>query len=56
MLEVKDEELKSIVGGSVTGTLINALNSLIKTIYSFGQNFGGAARRIVTNKTCSCSR
>lgn len=47
------EQLRSIYGGaSISGTLINAFNSALKTIYSFGQNFGTAVRRITKRNLC----
>ena len=48
------QELLQIAGGrSISGTLVNAFNSAFKTVYSFGQNFGGAMRRIITRRLCS---
>lgn len=47
-------ELLQIVGGrSISGTLVNAFNSAFKTIYGFGQDFGGAMRRFLSRKLCS---
>lgn len=48
----KDETLKLIVGGSLSGSIINYTAALFKTIYGFGQEFGGAIRRISTGKLC----
>lgn len=52
---IKIEDLKNIIGGktSISGTLINAGVSAFKTIYSFGQYFGSAIRRITSKKLCS---
>ena len=47
------QDLMQVMGGrSVSGTLINAFNSAFKTIYGFGQDFGGAIRRLTSGKIC----
>ena len=47
-------ELLQVVGGrSISGTLVNAFHSAFKTVYSFGQNFGGAMRRFINRNLCS---
>ncbi len=54
---VKIYNTKEIVGGkSISGSIISAGVSVIKTIYSVGQGLGGAVRRIVTGQTCQISR
>lgn len=51
---VTDDELLMIRGGaSVSGTIVNAFTSAFKTLYGFGQDFGGSLRRIITKKLCS---
>lgn len=46
-------ELQMVEGGrSISGTLINAFTSAFKTVYGFGQDFGGAMRRFKTRKLC----
>ena len=51
---LKTEELKQISGGkSISGSIISALSNGFKTVYSFGQDFGGAIRRIIKRKLCS---
>lgn len=46
-------ELKMVVGGrSLSGTIINAFTSAFKTVYSFGQDFGGAMRRFRKRQLC----
>ena len=57
MEKIEQNELQKTVGGvnSVSGTLISALNTLIKSIYTMGQGVGGALRRFVTKKTCACN-
>ena len=47
------QELVQVAGGrSISGTLINAFTSAFKTIYGFGQDFGGAIRRFRTRNLC----
>ena len=51
---VTDDELLMIRGGaSVSGTVVNAFTAAFKTLYGFGQDFGGSLRRIITKKLCS---
>ncbi len=46
-------ELVLIAGGrSISGPIINAFNTACKTVYGFGQQFGGALRRIFTRNLC----
>lgn len=54
-VKLQNDELKIVIGGktSISGTLINAGVSAFKTIYSFGQYFGSAIRRIYKKKLCS---
>jgi hypothetical protein len=48
-----NRDLVLIVGGrSLSGPIINAFNNTCKTIYGFGQQFGGALRRIFTRNLC----
>lgn len=48
------QELLQIVGGrSISGTIINAFTSAFKTVYGFGQDFGGAIRRFKKRQLCS---
>ncbi len=51
---INKKELEQIVGGrSISGTVISAFNSAFKTLYGFGQDFGGSIRRIIKRKLCS---
>ena len=51
--KMNSNELRSTFGGrSFSGPIINASNNTCKTIYGFGQQFGGAIRRIVTRNLC----
>lgn len=48
-----DEELKMIMGGfNITGTIVNALLSTGKFIFTLGQSFGSAIRRIGNKNIC----
>lgn len=56
MNKLDNSELMLIVGGfSITGTIINALTSAGKFIYSLGQSLGTSIRRISSNNLCTCS-
>ena len=51
--KLSKNELQNIVGGrSISGTIINAFTSAFKTLYGFGQDFGGAMRRFKKRKLC----
>ena len=53
MNRIKKEELKQIDGGtSITGTIISAFTSAIKTVYDIGRSLGNAFRRIKEDKLC----
>lgn len=48
-----EKDLLSIVGGiNLTGTILNYLSALAKTLYGIGQGLGGAIRRIATGNLC----
>ena len=52
-MRVEDIKLKEINGGEGLGaTFLNYLGNAIKTVYSIGQDLGGAIRRIAAGKTC----
>ena len=56
MNKLNRDELKSIDGGiSISGTLINAFTSGMKTILDLGRSFGSAIRRLKENKLCEVS-
>ena len=52
VLELNDEEMSKIDGGSLTSSFINAINSAINTLYELGKETGSALRRITNNKYC----
>ena len=48
-----DEALAYSAGASgLSAALISAITSLMKAVYSFGQDIGSAIRRKVTNTSC----
>ena len=52
-MRVEDSELVKIKGGDGLGaTFLNYLSNAIETVYSIGQDLGGAIRRIATGNTC----
>lgn len=53
MNKLDSNELKEIDGGtSITGTLLNAFTSALKTVFDFGRSLGNALRRIKDDKLC----
>lgn len=53
MKKLNIQELEEVNGGfNISGTLINSLSSIIKTIHSVGQSLGSSIRRMSTNKLC----
>lgn len=53
MQKVDNMELLAIIGGaSITGTLINAVTSAARFVYSVGQAFGSSLRRISGKTLC----
>ena len=53
MNKIKDNELKCIIGGAITGTMINAIARGITSIYNVGRALGSALRRAISGKYCS---
>jgi hypothetical protein len=52
-MKVEESELSKVYGGDGVGaTFLNYLSTAIKTVYSIGQELGGAIRRIATGNTC----
>ena len=50
------EELKEINGGTtITGTIINAFTTCLKTVYDMGRSLGNSIRRINERKICPIS-
>ena len=56
MSKLNKDDLKNIDGGtSISGTLINAFTSGMKTILDIGRSFGSAIRRLKEDKLCKVS-
>lgn len=56
MSKLRKEELREIDGGtSLSGTLINAFTSGMKTILEIGRSFGTSIRRLTSDKLCEVS-
>ena len=53
MNTLNENELYEVNGGSISGTLINAITSAGKLIYNLGQSLGSSIRRIVGDSYCS---
>lgn len=49
---MNNHELNKIVGGQISGSILNALSRFINTLFELGRSVGSSLRRI-TNKTCA---
>jgi bacteriocin-like protein len=52
MQVLNDYELKNIIGGAISGTLINSIIRGLSLIIDLGRALGSAIRRICGNKIC----
>lgn len=53
MTDLSNDKLCAVVGGlSISGSIISAFTSGIKTILDVGRSFGTAIRRIVEGNLC----
>lgn len=52
MQELSNEQLVTIIGGSISGSLINAFARGIEAIMDLGRSLGNAIRRIKSNSIC----
>lgn len=52
MVELKNNELKYIYGGVISGTLVNAAINGAKILLELGRSFGSAIRRFILGKYC----
>ena len=54
MVELKEEKLSNTYGGAIniTGSLIDALVGVAKTIYDFGRDLGFSIRRVTEGTLC----
>ena len=51
-IELKDNEMKEINGGTIGSSIINAVNDTLEFIYRLGYEFGSAIRRIISGGSC----
>lgn len=53
MSKIDNKEMENIIGGaSISGTVINALTSIIKTVFEIGKEVGSGIRRVYEGKMC----
>lgn len=52
MKELNNNELLSVEGGSISGTLISSIARGINTVLDLGRSLGSAIRRIGNNNVC----
>lgn len=52
MKELSNKQLMSIVGGSISGSFINAFARGIQALMDVGRSLGNAIRRIKGNSIC----
>lgn len=54
MRELSNKEMLNVEGGgSITGSMLNAVYKIIDTIYSIGESLGSYIRRAVEKKMCN---
>lgn len=51
-MELEKQELLTIIGGSISGTLLNSIVRGINAILDLGRSLGTAIRRLGTNSIC----
>ena len=51
-MEIKNEEMKTIVGGAISYSMINAFSKMISTLYEMGRGIGSAVRRLIKKNYC----
>lgn len=50
---LNDSQMLSYVGGgAVSASLVNAINSIVRTFYGVGQNLGSTFRRLISRNYC----
>ena len=52
MTKLNELEETEVVGGGLTGTILNAFTSAGKFIFGLGQSFGSGLRRIGSKNLC----
>lgn len=51
-MELKNNELVNIIGGSITGSLMAGFSKVANSILEIGRNLGSALRRMFKKKYC----
>lgn len=51
-MKLTEKQMKSIYGGSISGTMINSLVRGINALLDLGRSLGTAIRRISRNNIC----
>lgn len=52
MKELTKEELKSIIGGAISGAIISSMIKGVSVILELGRSLGSAIRRVMTKNYC----
>ncbi len=52
MKSLTNKELNNVIGGAISGTLINGVVNGLKIILELGRSFGSAVRRFLSNSWC----
>lgn len=52
LLVMSNSELKTVVGGGFTATMLNAIARNINSILDLGRSFGSALRRLKDGNLC----
>ncbi len=51
-MRLTDNQLKSISGGSLTATFLNAIVKGFNLIIELGKSLGSSIRRVISGKSC----
>lgn len=52
MMELNNQKMYEVEGGTFTSTMLNAISKAINTLYELGKQTGSALRRIAKNSYC----
>jgi len=52
MRELNYQELCSVIGGGISGAILNYATKLMNAIFDIGKSFGGALRRVISKNMC----
>ena len=51
-MKLDNDNLIKVVGGSISGTLLNSITNLIDTIMDVGRSFGTAIKMMFSGRSC----